>query len=82
MLKLEMKAFGGETTQGAAERRALTVIARVPYGESTFKRNRTSFVVLMVLGGGGGRVALSSGNMRNFCSFDHSVCLSSFSFFD
>ena len=28
--------------------------ARSPYGESTFKRNRPSFAVLMVLGGGGG----------------------------
>ena len=27
--------------------------ARSPYGESTFKRNRPSFAVLMVLGGGG-----------------------------
>ena len=26
--------------------------ARSPYGESTFKRNRPSFAVLMVLGGG------------------------------
>ena len=30
--------------------------ARSPYGESTFKRNRPSFAVLMVLGGGGGYV--------------------------
>ena len=29
-------------------------IVRSRYGESTFKRNRPSFAVLMVLGGGGG----------------------------
>ena len=32
--------------------------ARSPYGESTFKRNRPSFAVLMVLGGGGGFLQL------------------------
>ena len=53
MLKLKMKSLF-ETAPGAAEGRAFTLIARVPYGESTFKRNRPSFAVLMVLGGGGG----------------------------
>ena len=47
MLKLKMKSAD------AAEGRALTQIARVPYGESTFKQNRPSFAVITVFGGGG-----------------------------
>ena len=42
--------------RGAREYRRLRAFsARSPYGESTFKRNRPSFAVLMVLGGGGGQ---------------------------
>ena len=40
--------------RGARGHRTSEDCARSPYGESTFKRNRPSFAVLMVLGGGGG----------------------------
>ena len=39
--------------RGARDRVSTVDCARSPYGESTFKRNRPSFAVLMVLGGGG-----------------------------
>ena len=39
--------------RGAREYRRLRAFPIINYGESTFKRNRPSFAVLMVLGGGG-----------------------------
>ena len=55
MLKLKMKSRRGRAgRRGRARVHVSTVdCARSPYGESTFKRNRPSFAVLMVLGGGG-----------------------------
>ena len=51
MLKLKMKSR--RSRRGV---RVSTVdCARSPYGESTFKRNRPSFAVLIGVGGGGGR---------------------------
>ena len=38
--------------------------ARSPYGESTFKRNRPSFAVLMVLREGGGGSPRNSSGIR------------------
>ena len=54
MLKLKMKSRCGRAGRRGGARVSTVDCARSPYGESTFKRNRPSFAVLMVLGGGGG----------------------------
>ena len=54
MLKLKMKSQRGRAGRRRGARVSTVDCARSPYGESTFKRNRPSFAVLMVLGGGGG----------------------------
>ena len=54
MLKLKMKSRRGRAGRRGGARVSTVDCARSPYGESTFKRNRPSFAVLMVLGGGGG----------------------------
>ena len=51
MLKLKMAQRGRAGCRGGA-RVSSVDCARSPYGESTFKRNRPSFAVLMVLGEG------------------------------
>ena len=56
MLKLKMKSRRGRAGRRRGARVSTVDCARSPYGESTFKRNRPSFAVLMVLGGGGGAV--------------------------
>ena len=53
MLKLKMKSRRGRAGRCGGARVSTVDCARSPYGESTFKRNRPSFAVLMVLGGGG-----------------------------
>ena len=53
MLKLKMKSRRGRAGRRGGARVSTVDCARSPYGESTFKRNRPSFAVLMVLGGGG-----------------------------
>ena len=57
MLKLKLKSFGGKPRRAPQRGTCvIVIIAVVPYGESTFKRNRPSFAVLMVcvcVGGGG-----------------------------
>ena len=54
MLKLKIKSQRGRAGRRGGARVSTVDCARSPYGESTFKRNRPSFAVLMVLGGGGG----------------------------
>ena len=53
MLNLKMKSRRGRAGRRGGARVSTVDCARSPYGESTFKRNRPSFAVLMVLGGGG-----------------------------
>ena len=59
MLKLKMKSRRGRAWRRRGARVSTVDCARSPYGESTFKRNRPSFAVLMVLGGGGGLASRS-----------------------
>ena len=54
MLKLKMKSRCGRAGRRGGARVSTVDCARSPYGEPTFKRNRPSFAVIMVLGGGGG----------------------------
>ena len=54
MLKLKMKSRRDRAGRRGRARVSAVDCARSPYGESTFKRNRPSFAVLMVLGWGGG----------------------------
>ena len=58
MLKLKMKSRRGRAGRRGGGRVSTVDCARSPYGKSTFKRNRPSFAVLMVLGGGGGHIVL------------------------
>ena len=53
-VKMKMKSRRGRAGRRGGARVSTVDCARSPYGESTFKRNRPSFAVLMVLGGGGG----------------------------
>ena len=58
-----MKSQRGRAGRRGGARVSTVDCARSPYGESTFKRNRPSFAVLMVLGGGGGlKKAISWGD--------------------
>ena len=69
MLKLKMKSQRGRAGRHGGARVSSVDCARSPYGESTFKRNRPSFAVLMVLGGGGGgRVPIPLDGIRTSTS--------------
>ena len=53
VLKLKMKSRRGRAGRRGGARVCAVDCAPSPYGEFTFRRNRPSFAVLMVLGGGG-----------------------------